>query len=244
MSAPLRTIGLLGGMSWESTKEYYRIINEVVRDRCGGLASAPLLLHSFNFAEIAELQHHGQWNMLEKKLAQAAHGLQQAGAQAIVICTNLMHKVAPAIEEAIHVPLLHIADAVGHAAQAHGQQTLCLLGTRYTMQEPFYRERLARTFGIQVLIPSDADCQTIHTAIYDELCQGIFSDQTRAKFLTIIDKLAQEGAQGVVLGCTEIELLIGTKDTPLTLYPTAQLHALAAADFVMGRQHSSDIQYA
>lgn len=230
---PLRTLGLLGGMSWESTREYYRILNESVRDARGGLRSAPVILHSFDFEEIQSRQRSNSWNELDTILSNAAKGLENAGCNAIMICTNLMHKCAPAIEKAVSIPLIHIADAIAENIKADNLKTVGLLGARGTMQEPFYRERLA-THGITAIIPNDADCEIIHRVIFDELCQGKFLESSRTEFLRIISELESRGAQGMVLGCTEIELLITSQHTPLPLYNSAQLHAEAGARFVLG----------
>lgn len=229
----MNTIGLLGGMSWESTREYYRIINEQIREaKGGGLHSAPMIIHSFEFDAIAARQRSESWSELNHILSDAAKGLENAGAQAIMICTNYMHKCAPAVESAVSIPLIHIADVAASAALANGQNTVGLLGARGTMQENFYRDRLA-SHGLKIVIPNDEDCEEVHRVVFDELCQGKFLDASRTRYLHIIQKLADNGAQGIVLGCTEIEQLIRPTDTPLTLYNTAELHALAGAEFVL-----------
>lgn len=233
MTQPLRTLGLLGGMSWESTREYYRILNESVRDARGGLRSAPVIMHSFDFEDIQSRQRSSAWNELDTILVNAAKGLENAGCEALMICTNLMHKCAPAIERAVGIPLIHIADAIAETITADGLKTVGLLGARGTMQEPFYRERLA-THGITAMIPSDDDCEIIHRVIFEELCQGKFLDASRKEFLRIIAELQSRGAQGMVLGCTEIELLITPQHTSLPLYNSAELHAKAGARFVLG----------
>lgn len=229
----MKTIGLLGGMSWESTELYYRHINEGVRERLGGLHSAKIVLHSVDFAEIEKLQATGQWQHAGDVLAQAAQGLQQAGADVILICTNLMHKVAPQIEQAIEIPLLHIADAAGQAIKQQGLQTVGLLGTRYTMEEGFYRERLAETFGLKVIIPEDEDRGEIHRVIFEELCRGELTAASRQRYLEIIESMRAQGAEGVILGCTEIPLLIRPEDTSLPLFNTAVLHAEAALNVAL-----------
>lgn len=227
----MRTIGLLGGMSWESTVLYYQLLNEGVRARLGGLHSAKILLHSVDFYEIEQFQVKGQWDEAGKKLAAAALGLEQAGADMILICTNLMHKIAPVIESTINVPLLHIADAAGQAIKVQGLTRVGLLGTGYTMEESFYRQRLQDKFKLDVLIPDSADREYIHQVIFQELCLGKFTDTARENYLAIIEKLRQQGAQGVILGCTEIPLLVRQKDIDLPLFNTTALHAQFALDY-------------
>ncbi|MCK4623154.1 MAG: aspartate/glutamate racemase family protein [Desulfuromonadales bacterium] len=221
----MKTIGLLGGMSWESTVLYYQMINEGVRERLGGLHSAPILMHSVDFAEIENYQVSGQWERAGQKLAAAAAGLEQAGADMILICTNLMHKVAPAIEAQISVPLLHIADAAGRAIKQRGLQKVGLLGARYTMEEDFYRQRLLDKFGIEVVIPEAKERELVHRVIFDELCQGRVTGSARRSYLAIIGNLCARGAEGVILGCTEIPLLLGPDDIDLPLFNTTALHA-------------------
>jgi aspartate racemase len=227
----MKTIGLLGGMSWESTLLYYQLLNEGVRERLGGLHSAELLLHSVDFAEIEQLQVQGRWQQAGEKLAGAAVGLEQAGAGMILLCTNLMHKVAPLIESAITVPFLHIADAAGRAIAAQNFETVALLGTRYTMEEDFYRQRLCDNFGLNVLIPDKEDREMIHRVIFSELCLGQFTSEARQKYLDVIEKLRNRGAQGIVLGCSEIPLLIRKEDTDLPLFNTAALHVEDALEY-------------
>ena len=224
----MKTIGLLGGMSWESTELYYRHINEGVRERLGGLHSAKIMMHSVDFAEIEQFQVADQWHQAGETLASAAQGLQQAGADMILICTNLMHKVAPQIEQSIDVPLLHIADAAGRTIKKQGLQQVGLLGARYTMEEGFYRERLAERFGLEVIIPETEEREVIHQVIFEELCRGIFTDESRQCYLKIIESMRAKGAEGVILGCTEIPLLVRPEDTDLPLFNTALLHAEAA----------------
>jgi aspartate racemase len=228
----MRTLGLLGGMSWESTLPYYRLLNERVRERIGGLHSAKLLLYSVDFAEIEALQHRGEWDAAGEVLAEAAARLQQAGAQALVICTNTMHKVAAQVEAAIDIPLLHIADATAHRIHAAGLHAVGLLGTRFTMEQAFYRERLERS-GLQVLVPGAAARERIHAIIYDELCRGVIREESRAFYREAIAGLVAEGAQGIILGCTEIGLLIDTADAPVPLFDTARIHAEDAADWAL-----------
>lgn len=225
----MKTIGLLGGMSWESSIEYERLINEDVRNRLGGVHSADLLIRSYDFADVERLQFDDDWAAAGALLAGDAVRLQQAGAALVVLCTNTMHRVAPAIEAAIDVPLLHIADATADAVQAAGVTTVALLGTRFTMEQDFYRGRLAG-HGLDVLVPDEPDRTTVHDVIYDELVRGIVSDTARAAYLDVIDRMVDRGARGVIAGCTEIELLVQPGDVALPYFPTTRLHALAAVD--------------
>ncbi|MDQ1010362.1 aspartate racemase [Streptomyces sp. V4I23] len=223
----MRTIGLIGGMSWESSAEYYRLLNELVRERLGGLHSARCVLHSVDFAEIEELQVAGEWQRAGDILAEAAKGLEAAGADLLLICTNTMHKVAGQVQDAVGVPLLHLADATAAAVRAHGLATVGLLGTAFTMEQDFYRDRLA-SHGLTVLTPDAAGRALVHRVIYEELCLGVVREESRAAYRRVIGELVAEGAQGVVLGCTEIELLIGADDSPVPVFPTTRLHAEAA----------------
>lgn len=229
----MKTIGLLGGMSWESTIPYYRLINEGVKKRLGGLHSAQILLHSVDFHEIEACQSSGDWQQAGEILAQAAMGLQQAGAQGIVLCTNTMHKVAGAIETACEVPFLHIADATGWAISQQKMSNVALLGTRYTMEQEFYRGRLQQEFGINTLIPEQDDRQKINQIIFEELCLGEFSDTSRDYYLNVIDGLARQGAQGIIFGCTEIGLLVPAQMSPLPVFDTAAIHAADAVEFML-----------
>ncbi len=228
----MRTLGLIGGMSWESTLPYYRIVNERVRERLGGLHSAKLVLHSVDFAEIEALQHAGDWDAAGKQLADAARGLRLAGAEAIVVCTNTMHLVAPAIEAAVDIPLLHIADATAQRIRAAGLTRVALLGTRFTMEQTFYRERIEAA-GIAVLTPDAPQRECVHRVIYDELCLGRIVDASRDDYRAIMAGLVARGAQGVILGCTEIGLLVGEGDATVPLFDTARIHAEAAADWAL-----------
>ena len=230
----MKTIGLLGGMSWESTILYYQLLNEGVRERFGGLHSAKILLHSVDFAQIERFQVNGQWQEAGAMLAACARGLEQAGADMVLICTNLMHKVAPQVKAQITVPLLHIADAAGRAIQAKGLKKVGLLGARYTMEEDFYRQRLLDKFGLEVVIPEPEAREYVHRAIFHELCVGSFKDDTRKGYLKIIDHLRENGAQGVILGCTEIPLLVRQEDTDLPLFNTTALHAGYALEYACG----------
>lgn len=223
----MKTIGLLGGMSWESTQSYYRLINEGVKTRLGGLHSARLVLYSVDFAEIERLQHQGDWPVLANLLSEAAASLQAAGAEFLVIGTNTMHKVAPEISRAVDLPLLHIADATAQALQADGIKSVGLLGTRFTMEQAFYRERLEQA-GIQVVIPEPEERELIHRVIYQELCQGQILAESQADYLAVVDRLSARGAQAVILGCTEIGLLLRQSDTDVPLYDTTEIHAQAA----------------
>jgi aspartate racemase len=224
-----KVIGLLGGMSWESTIEYYRLANELVRDRRGGLHSARLVLASLDFAEIEQLQVSGQWDRAGQILADEAAGLEGAGAELLVLCTNTMHKVADQIQAAISIPLLHLADATGAAVRATGLTTVGLLATGFTMEQSFYRDRLAG-HGLRVLLPDSADRREVHRVIYEELCLGVVSEQSRATYRQVIERLVAAGAEGIILGCTEIELLIGAADSPVPVFPTTRLHVAAAVE--------------
>ena len=229
----MRTIGLIGGMSWESTVTYYKVINELVRARKGGLASAKIALYSVDFAEIVEMQKAGRWDLATETLGNAAKGLVKAGADCILICTNTMHLIADPVQKAAGVPLLHIVDATGAALTAKGATKPLLLATRYTMEQPFYAERLRAKFGIDALIPDPDDRETLHTVIFDELCQGIVKDSSRAAFRDIIARNTAKGADAVILGCTEIGLLIDQSHIPLPALDSTLLHATAAVDFAL-----------
>ena len=223
----MRLIGLLGGMSWESSAEYYRLANELVRERVGGLASARLLLHSVDFAEVERLQAEDRWDEAGVLLAAAAAGLEAGGAELIVLCTNTMHKVAPAIEEAVSIPLLHIGDVTARAVRAAGLRRVGLLATAYTMAQGFLRERLAG-HGLTVLVPDADDRALVHRVIYDELCLGVVTEESRQAYREVIARLVAAGAEGVVLGCTEIELLVDQSDSDVPVFPTTRLHVEAA----------------
>lgn len=222
-------LGLLGGMSWESTVEYYRLANQETRARLGGLHSAPLILWSADFAEIEALQAAESWDEAGSRLGAAARELQGAGAELLVLCTNTMHKVAAAIEAAVTIPLVHIVDCVATAVRRSGMRTVGLLGTRFTMEEPFWAERMAR-HGIEVMAPPPDDRAVVHRIIYEELCLGILTEASRASYLAVIDRVVRAGAQGVVLGCTEIELLVRPDDTPVPLFPSTAIHVRSAID--------------
>jgi aspartate racemase len=226
-------IGMLGGMSWESSAEYYRLVNEVVRERLGGLHSARCVLASVDFAVIEELQVAGRWDEAGDILAEEAVRIEAAGADLLLLCTNTMHKVADRIQAAIGIPLLHIADVTAQAVTAAGLSTIGLLGTAFTMEQDFYRDRLA-THGLTVLVPPPRDRSDVHRIIYDELCLGIATGDSREIYRTVISRLVAAGAQGIILGCTEIELLIGQQDSPVPVFPTTRLHVEAAVDLALG----------
>ncbi|HID4044949.1 aspartate/glutamate racemase [Pluralibacter gergoviae] len=229
----MKTIGLLGGMSWESTIPYYRLINEGVKQRLGGLHSAKILLHSVDFHEIEACQASGEWDKAGEILAQAAADLERIGAEGIVLSTNTMHKVAAPIEARCRVPFLHIADATGRAIEKQALRNVALLGTRYTMEQDFYRGRLEQQFGINSLIPDADDRARINQIIFDELCLGTFSATSRDYYLQVIARLADRGAEGVIFGCTEIGLLVPAEMSPLPVFDTAALHAADAVDFML-----------
>jgi aspartate racemase len=226
----MKTIGLLGGMSWESSIEYERLINQEVRRRLGGNHSADLLIRSYDFAEIEALQEAGDWAAAGSRLVADARRLQQAGAELIVLCTNTMHRVADAIEDAIEVPFLHLADTTALAIKRSGIGRVALLGTRYTMEQDFYRRRLEQRHGLEVIVPGEADRAVVHEVIYRELVRGVVREDSRRAYLDIIGRLMAEGAQGVVAGCTEIELLVTPDDVDGPYFPTTRLHAHAAVD--------------
>jgi aspartate racemase len=229
----MKTLGLIGGMSWESTALYYRLINETVKQRLGGLHSARLVLHSVDFHDIEVLQRAGQWDPAGVLLADAARSLVAAGADAIVLCTNTMHKVADAIERAAPVPLLHIADPTAAAIKAAGLSRAGLLGTAFTMEQDFYRERL-RARGVEAVVPPAPDRQIVHRVIYEELCRGVVREESRAQYRRIIRDLVTQGAEGMILGCTEIGMLVGSQDADVPLFDTAHLHATTAAEWAIG----------
>ncbi|MGF6887018.1 aspartate racemase [Nocardia sp. GAS34] len=229
----MRIIGLIGGMSWESTAEYYRLLNELTRERLGGLHSSRCIVYSVDFAEIERMQVAGEWERAGQVLAEAAKALEAAGAELLLICTNTMHKVADQVTYAVSVPLLHLADTTAAAVRTAGRTTVGLLGTAFTMEQDFYRGRLAER-GLEVLIPGPADRDMVHRVIYDELCQGIIRPESRAAYRRVIDELVSRGAEGVILGCTEIELLIRPDDSTVPVFPTTRLHAEAAVAAALG----------
>jgi aspartate racemase len=226
----VKTIGLIGGMSWESSLEYYRILNETTKAKMGGLHSARCILYSVDFAEIEALQHEEKWEEAAQIMVAAAQSLERAGADFIVLCTNTMHKLAEEMQAHIHIPLLHIADATAQVIKAAGLRKIGLLGTRFTMEQDFYKGRLIDKHGLRVIVPDEADRETVHRVIYAELCLGIVRLESREQFIEIINSLVQAGAEGIILGCTEIELLVHAGDSPVPLFPTARLHAVAAVE--------------
>jgi len=225
----MKTIGLIGGMSWESSAEYYRIINQIVNERMGGLHSARCLVYSVDFAEIEQLQATGAWEEAGDLLAAVGQSLEAAGADLLLLCTNTMHKVAGAVEEAVSIPLLHIADVAAEAVRSAGITRVGLLGTAFTMEQSFYKDRLA-AHGLEVIVPSAADRVVVHRTIYEELCMGVIREESREAHRRIIDRLVAAGAGGVVLGCTELELLVRGDDAPVPVFPTTRLHAAAAVN--------------
>ena len=229
----MKTIGLIGGMSWESSLEYYRIINETTKTKLGGLHSAKSILYSVDFAEVETLQHQGRWQEAAQLLVAAGQSLERAGADFIILCTNTMHKLADEIQTNLHIPLLHIADATAQTIKAAGLSKIGLLGTRFTMEHDFYKGRLVDKYGLTILTPDSPERETIHRVIYDELCLGIVKPESREHYLTIIEKLVQAGAEGVILGCTEIELLVRAGDSHVPLFPTTTIHAIAAVEYAL-----------
>lgn len=229
----MKRIGLLGGMSWESTAEYYRLANERVRERLGGFHSAEIVMVSVDFADIERLQMAGEWDEAGRMLADRARDLESAGAELLVLCTNTMHKLAPQIEAATTAPFLHIADTTAAAIVAAGVERVGLLGTAFTMEQDFYRDRVA-SHGLDVVIPPAEDRAEVHRIIYEELVQGVVTDESRVRYRDVIDRLVAEGCDGVILGCTEIELLVGAADSPVPVFPTTRLHVEAAVDAALG----------
>ena len=230
----MKTIGLIGGMSWESTVDYYRIINQEVGRRLGGLHSAKILMYSVDFGELEPLMREGKWDEIGQHMATIAKTLESGGADVILLCTNTVHKVAGWIERAITVPFVHIADATGEAIAGKGLRKVALLGTRYTMEGDFYRDRLTEKFGLSVLIPPDEERGIINDVIFNELCKGVLSESSKDRFARIIEKLVTDGAEGIILGCTEIPMLIKEGDCPVPLLDTTSIHAVRAVDFVLG----------
>ncbi len=230
----MKTIGLLGGMSWESSIEYYRIINETVREKLGGLHSARSVMYSVDFAEIEALQHEGGWEEATQLMIDAARQIENAGADFLVICTNTMHRMAEEVREGIGIPLLHIADATAVKIKAGGLRKVGLLGTRFTMEEEFYKGRLIDRHSLDVLVPHDDGREIVHKVIYDELVLGVIEPKSRTQYIQIIDELIMRGAQGIILGCTEIGLLVGTKDVMVSVFDTTLIHAEAAVEYALG----------
>jgi aspartate racemase len=229
----MRTIGLIGGMSWESSAEYYRLINEAVKQRLGGLHSARSVLLTVDFAEIEAMQQAGRWDDAGVVLAEAARSLERAGADCLVLCTNTMHKVADRITTAVSLPFIHIGDATAAAIRERGLRRVGLLGTRFTMEEAFYRGRLADRHGLEVLVPEAAERALVNRVIYEELCLGVVREESRAQYRAIMGRLVEQGAEGIILGCTEITLLVSEADSTVPLFDTTRLHALAAVEFAL-----------
>jgi aspartate racemase len=229
MGAQMKTIGLIGGMSWESTVPYYRQINQSIKEQLGGLHSARIILYSVDFHEVERLQHAGDWEAAGALLAGVARSLEAAGADFLVLCTNTMHKVASSIEAAVSIPLLHIADPTAIEIKQSGHATVGLLGTRFTMEQAFYRERLSERHGLRVLTPNPDDREIIHRVIYEELCRGVVSSASRSQYQRIMAGLVEQGAEAIILGCTEIALLIDQQNAEVPLFDTAAIHARAAA---------------
>ncbi|MBE2314587.1 aspartate/glutamate racemase family protein [Solirubrobacter sp. CPCC 204708] len=229
----MKRIGLLGGMSWESTIEYYRLVNELVAEQLGGLHSADCILRSVDFTEIEVLQRENRWAEAGERLAREAQDLEAAGAELLVLCTNTMHKVAAEIELAITIPFVHIGDTTAEAVRGDGLDRVGLLATGYTMEQDFYVGRLRDQHGLDVLVPDKADRKIVHDVIYDELCKGIINDGSRDEYRRIMADLADRGAQGLLLGCTEIDLLVGAEDSPVPVYDTTRLHAERAVTLAL-----------
>ncbi len=229
----MKTIGMIGGMSWESSLEYYRIINQTVKDKLGGFHSAKIVMYSVDFQEIEKLQHQGNWPQATLVMIDAAQRVERAGADFLIIATNTMHKMADQVEKAVRIPLLHIVDVTAEAIKAKGQQRVGLLGTRFTMEQDFYKGRLLAKHGIEVLIPEEPERQLIHDILYDELCMGELKEHSRQQFREIIFNLVAKGAEGIILGCTEIPLIVKQDDYEIPLYDTTALHAQGAVNFAL-----------
>jgi aspartate racemase len=229
----VKTIGLIGGMSWESSLEYYRILNETTKEKLGGLHSARCILYSVDFAEVEALQHQDRWEEAAQLMAAAGQSLERAGADFIVLCTNTMHKLADEIQDRTHIPFLHIADATAQKIKAAGLRKIGLLGTRFTMEHDFYKGRLIDKYGLAVTTPDSEDRAMIHRVIYDELCLGVVKDESREQYMGAMEKLVRAGAEGIILGCTEIELLIHAGDSQVPLFPTTKIHAVAAVEYAL-----------
>jgi aspartate racemase len=229
----MKTIGLIGGMSWESSVEYYRFINEYTRTKLGGLHSAKSVMASVDFAEVEVLQHEGRWEEAGQLLSGVAQSVERAGAEIVILCTNTMHKVADAVQAGISIPLLHIADPTAERIQTQGFKRVGLLGTRYTMEENFYKGRLSQKFGLEVLVPTAPEREIVHRVIYDELCVGKVEAASHAHYVRVIDNLITAGAQAIILGCTEIELLIKPSECRVPAFDTTRIHAEAAVDWAL-----------
>jgi aspartate racemase len=229
----MKTIGLIGGMSWESSAEYYKIINETVKKRLGGLHSATLIMYSVDFEDIEKLQHAGEWDKATEFMVDAAQKVERGGADFVLICTNTMHKMADEVQHALNIPLLHIADATAAEIKAHNMNRVGLLGTRFTMEEDFYKKRLQENHGITTIIPEGDERTIVHDIIYDELCCGEIRESSRETYKIIIEHLIKRGAEGIILGCTEIPLLVSQKDSPVPVFDTTRIHAEAAVTLAL-----------
>ncbi|MEA3431963.1 MAG: aspartate/glutamate racemase family protein [candidate division WOR-3 bacterium] len=229
----MKTIGLIGGMSWESTSEYYRIINEAIRENLGGLHSAKIVMYSVDFEEIEQLQHEGKWDDATNLMIDAASRVERGGADFVLICTNTMHRMAEDVIGNINIPLLHIADATAEKIASSGLKKIGLLGTKFTMEQDFYKGRLIRKYGLEVIIPNESDREIVHNVIYNELCLGEIKDTSREQFKIIIKSLIDDGAQGIILGCTELPLLINQNDCAVPLFDTTEIHAKAAVEYAL-----------
>lgn len=229
----MKTIGLIGGMSWESSIEYYKLINELVKEKLGGVHSCKSIMHSVDFSEIEKLQHNGEWEKLTEIMVNIAKKIEKSGADCIVICTNTMHKMAEDIEKEVKIPLIHIADSVGENIVKLNLKKVALIGTKFTMEQDFYKERIRNKFGIEVIIPNENDKNIVHRVIYEELVKGQFKDESRKEYIRIIRELTKEGAEGVILGCTEIPLLISQTDVEIPIFDTTKLHSESAVEFAL-----------
>jgi len=229
----MKTIGLIGGTSWESSREYYRIINELVKEKLGGMHSAKCILYSVDFAELARLREKGGWERVAERFSGIARNLEASGAGMILLCANTTHIVAPEVEESVSIPLIHIVDATVKEIRKKGFKRVGLLGTKYTMEEDFYRKRLVEKHGIETIVPDSDDRELVNSVIVEELCMGKLTDSSRRRYIGIIGRLAEQGAQGVILGCTEIPLLVKEGDVEIPLFDTTAIHAKAAVDFAL-----------
>jgi len=232
----MKTIGMIGGMSWESSLEYYRIVNETIKIRLGGFHSAKCILYSVDFEEVERLQHLGDWDELTRLMIDAARRLEGAGADFLIICTNTMHKMADEVQEVIRIPILHIVDVTAEAIRTNEEKRVGLLGTKFTMEQDFYKGRLRDKHGLEVLIPGEEERQVVHDILYSELCLGEIKELSKGKFKNIIQNLVDRGAQGVILGCTEIPLIVSQVDYAIPVYDTTTLHAQAAVDFALQKE--------
>jgi aspartate racemase len=229
----MKTIGLIGGMSWESSIEYYQIVNQTVRAKLGGLHSAKCIMVSVDFAEIESLQHQARWNEATQLLITAAKSVENGGADFVIFCTNTMHKVADEVQKHIKIPILHIADATAERIKAKGMKKVGLLGTQFTMEEDFYKGRLIQKYNLEIIVPTAEAREVVHRVIYDELCMGEIKQSSRMKYADIIERLAKAGAEGIILGCTEIGLLVKEEDSRVPLFDTTRIHAVAAVEYAL-----------